>query len=685
LKNRKLIATILFIAFVFTSYAQNADFDLQKLKDYTANQLENGFTIINLQTDDTLTVSLRLYTDIPLVAAKQYRAFIEIEQAVRKSNYLNLPPGWNSASLKKLNIQLKKDLYGYFLTCPVEQLDTAVYLLSGFLKEPLLKASQLNEIKKNYHYFSDSLNQSLDYQIESITKKIIYGKNTPANLRANEEEIDALLISKYENFFRTFYRPNNSYLIFVGNVPEERRIMYAQKHFGSLKKKEIPKFSYKLNEIKEGKIAFFDSLPNQHYEINMIFPFSLHPFTFDYEKSELLSLLIQKILHQKLAVNEALVSNIKAGFQNDKISGNYRLEMSLTKNTPAKVIHVIHQTIDELKKGVYPPDFLEEAKTELIEKFKSQGNDIQSLTALIIKTETNKLSPGYYANFISSIKNTNKSGIQSLAKKYLYYQASVLTLKAKWYPSLNDILDLSKNYRIELFDLDGNIQKVIPKGFNGFHVIDNYISAIGGANEIKKIKNLSLEIKGKYLMNDEEYHVLGEIKHKANGKYYQKFELIRPDLDTLLLNILIFNNEIGMDSTMQGKKILNGAELLQLKYKSYIIPETMYREWGFKNEILRADTMHNSYVWVVRFTNPANQTYTDFYDVDKGIRYKRIVEDTNYFAKRTISYRDYRLIENTSLLYPFFQEIKAKESLLQFVINKTDTKNIDKKWFEIKP
>ncbi len=673
----------MFTVFVLQLKAQNPGFDLQKLKDYSSYQLENGFTIINLKTDDTSRVSLRLYTDIPQVAPKQYRAFIEIEHIVRKSNYLNLPRNWSTEKLKKFDIILQKDLYGYFINCPTENLDTAIFFLSGFLKEPLLKASQLKKIKQNDKLFHDSLNKSVDNKLENITKKIIYGENSPENLRPKEEDISALLISKYENYFSLFYRPNNSYLIFAGNVPEQRRIMYAQKYFGTLKKKEIPKFNYKLNKIEEGKIAFFDSLPNNNYEISMIFPFSLHPFTFDYEKSELLSLLIQKILKQKLETNQQLITDIHAGFQNDKISGNYRLNLELAKNEPAKVINVIHQTIEELKRGVYPPEYLEKSKQELIKSFKSQGDDTKALTALIIKTEINKLSPGYYANFISEIKNTGKAGIQSLAKKYLYYQASVLTLKAKWYPSLNDILDLSKNYRIELYDINGNVKKVIPKGFNGFHVLNDYVKACGGTDEIKKIKDISIQIKGKYFMNDEEFFVLGEIKHKYPDKYYQKFSLVRPKQDTLLLNILIYNQNTGTDSSMQGKKTVSGTALELLKYKSPLIPETHFAEWNFKSNILRADTLNGAYVWMVRFTNPAGQTYTDYYDVDKGIRYKRIISDNNYFKNRTILYKDYRKIEGSQLLYPFYQEIKAKNSLMQFVIENTSTKKIDKKLFEL--
>lgn len=670
------------IVFLLPLKAQNADFDLQRLKDYSSAQLDNGFTIINLQTEDTSRVSLRLYTDIPQIAPKQYRAFIEIEHIVRKSDYQNLPKDWTAEKLKKLDIIFKKDRYGYFLNCPTEHLDTAVFFLSGFLNEPLLKTAQLNKIKQNDQLFHDSLNNSIDYKLENITKKIIYGENSPENLSAKKEEINDFTLSKYENYYSIFYRPNNSYLIFAGNVPEQKRISTAQKYFGALKKKEIPQFSYKLNKIKEGKIAFFDSLPNNNYEISMIFPFSLHPFTFDYEKSELLSLLIQKILKQKLAVEQKLITDIHAGFQNDKISGNYRINLKLSENYPAKVINVIHQSIDELKRGVYPSEYLEKSKQELIKSFKSQGKDIRALTALIIKTETNNLSPGYYANFISEIEKTGKAGIQSLAKKYLYYQASVLTLKAKWYPSLNDILNLSKNYRIELYDINGNIKKVIPKGFNGFHVLNDYVSACGGKNELKKIKDLSILLKGKYIMNDEEFFVLGEIKHKYQDKFYQKFSLVRPKKDTLLLNILIYNQNTGTDSSMQGKKTVSGVELELLKYKSPIIPETNYAAWNFKSNILRADTLNGAYVWVVRFTNPAGQTYTDEYDVDKGIRYRRIIKDNNYFKTRTILYKNYQKIEGTSLLYAFYQEIKAKNSLMQFAIENTSTKKIDKKQFE---
>ena len=683
-----VLKRIIIIAFYLSGYlaqAQNTDFDLRKLKDYSVYRLENGFTVINLQTGDSNHVALRLYTDIPLVTSKQYRAFIEVEHAFRKSNYLNLPSGWSSEKLKKLNIQLERDLYGYFLICPVKQLDTAVYLLSGFLKEPLLKASQLDEIKKQYTD-SGSNAHAKNQPFEKITKEIIYGSNAPSRLRAGNDEINSLLISKYENQFTEFYRPNNSYLIFAGNVPEQKRLMLAQKYFSSLKKKEIPKFNYKLNEIREGRIAFFDSLPDNHYEISMIFPFSLHPFTFDYEKSELLSLLIQKILKQKLSGNNPLVSDIKAGFQNDKISGNYRLNLQLVNKNPAKVIEIIHQTIDELKQGIYPAEFLESSKQELIERFKKQGSDTKSLTRLIIKTEINKLSPEYYADFIPDIKNTGKEGIQSLAKKYLYYQASVLSLKAKWYPSLNDILELSKNYRIELYGLDGNIRKVIPKGFNGYHVLNEYISAIGGKNEIKKLKDLSLSIKGKYRMNEEEYLILGEIKHKAEANYYKKFLLVRPKKDTLLLDIQVYNGVSGIDSTMQGRKILTDKELDLLKYKSYLVPELHYSAWGFKTEILRADTINSSYVWVVRFSNPADQIFIDYYDVDTGIRYQRAIHDNSYFKDRKIIYKNYRPVENTKVQYPFYQEINTGSAFIQFVIEKADTKTrIDKKIFQIKP
>jgi len=684
---KHLIFLIVINLFITPLFGQNQEFDqkaLEKIKKYQAYDLENGLRVINLNNNDSSNVFLRLYTDLPQNVNKQHRAFIEIDQELRKSDYLNLPKEWTNKKLDELKLNLKKDPFGYYLTCPIGQLDTAIFLLSKILAHPLVTANYLEETKIKYKIKNDNLKDPVKFKIDRTTKALIYGKGHPSTFLLSDKEINALKISKYEEYYYHFYRPNNTYLLLMSTITEEHAVMVSRRHFDKLKKKELPVSDYKLNKIQETKIAFFDTLATGQYELSMIFPFSMHPFTFDYEKSELLSILIQKILKKKLIDETALANEITARFQNDNISGNYRLNIKMARDSVEKVIKLTIESMNALKMGNFLLEDLQQSKKELITEFKKQGSAKKRLSWLIINSERNNLSPNYYANFVKDIDQTSKQGIQSLAGKYLSYQNSIFAVNGKWYPSLNDIIKLSKNYRIELYNINGSIRRIIPKGFNGYHILNDYINAVGGKSEISKLKDLSVRLTGKYEMNGEEFFIAGEIKHKSPDKYYQHFSLIRPKKDTLLINLQVYDGENGLDSTMQGKKRLSGNALNLLKYKSIVVPATKYREWNYKTKILRADTLNNTFVFVVEFTNPAKQKFIDFYDVDKGLRYKRIIVDAAYLSKRTILYDGYRKIEGKDVIYPFFQLITGKETVIKLVIRETDAKTrLNKKLFEI--
>jgi zinc protease len=681
-----------FLLFVLFScqflIAQNDGFDQEKLseiKNYRSTQLENGLTILCLTTQDTNKFFIRSYTNLPGYVAKTYQELLAIDAEMRKFNEYKLPSPWTNSGLNDIKIKLNKDEHGFFATCSPESLDTAMYLFSDLFQKPVIDPTKIEQAKRNILSHSDSLLKLPSDKIDKITKSIIYGKEHPILKYADPSKINEVNFEKYQDFYQRFYKPNNSFLLVMGNISLDSIKALAYTTLTGWKKRDVPESSYKLIPLNEPKIVFFDTIPTGKTNIKILFPFALHPFTFNSEKAELLSALFIDLLTDKLIKELKLASKIEAGFESDKITGNYQLNVQLEKDSINQVVQAIISTISVITKAEYTDEKLNNAKTKIIDDFKKRKTTDDYLSWLIINSQTNNLSDDYYANFIDDITKTDKNAMRTFAAKYLNYNTSLFQIPGRWYQSLNDFIKLCKNFRIELYELDGSLQKIIPKGFNGFSVIDNYVAAVGGEQNIKKIKDVSIKFGAIYdLPNKEQLFVEGEMMHKAENKFFTERRMIRPDKDTIFMHQQIYNGEIGQDSTMQGKKLLQGMPLELLKYKSPFVPEMKYKDWQYKANLVSADTLNGAYVWRVEIDNPARQHIIDYYDVDRGIRYKRIVQDQAFFNERVITYSKYMRDDEKEILYPYLKKIESNNTTIRMLIREVDYKTkVDKKLFDI--
>jgi len=684
---RFILSIIAILLLAKLSLAQTKEFDaakLKQIKNYKSLQLENGLTIISQDNGDTTGFFIRAYTDLPQYTSKNYQAELAIDNELRKNTNFKLPEGWKNSDLEKLQITMGKDNDGFWASCPPTSLDTAMYLFNSIFQKPNIEIANIQKAQKNILAESDSLAKLPEDRIDKITKSIIYGKDHPILKYADPAQINSVNLEKFQGFYERFYKPNNSYLLVIGGISLDSIKSLANKALGEWKKKDVPQASYKLIPIEEPKIVFFDTIPTGKTNIKILFPFALYPFTFDSEKAELLNLLFQDILSEKLIDKMQLANKIEGRFESDKITGNYQLNVSLEKDSLNQVIQAIISTISDLKAAKYPDEKLKTAKNQIIEEFEKNGTTNQYLSHLIINSERNNLPKEYYADFVDDINKVDQNAIRTFAAKYLNYNTALFQIPGKWYQSLNDFIKLCPDFRIELYQLDGQLKKVIPKGFNGFSVIDNYVEAVGGVQNIKKIKDVSIKFGQIYeLPNDEKMLVDGVMLHKAEDKYFTESQMIRPDKDTIFLHQQIFDGTNGLDSTMQGKKMLLDKDLELLKYKSPFVPEMKYKEWRFQAKLVKADTISGNYVWVVVMDNPAKQRIIDFYDVDKGIRYKRIVTDASYFNQRVITYSKYQRDDEKEILYPFLKTIVSGNTIIRMIIREIDYKSkIDKRLFE---
>ncbi len=682
-----LIFTIILTTTANAQFDENAKNKLSSIKEYTSVKLENGLTVICLNDVQSTQVFVRAYTNVPEYVSKSYQLALLIDAELRKSSKVNLPMNWTKDKVDALNIDLQRDEKGIFTSCSDNNLKQTIALLIDILKQPTANLSEIDKAKQNIIENSKKLAKMPNDKIDKITKSIIYGKQHPILHKINVKNLRAINLKDYQNFYNRFYKPGNSYILVIGNISLEMIKNIVTEATKDWKKKEIPESQYKLLPIKEPKIVFFDTVPSGQPRIKIMFPFALHPFTFNSEKAELLSVLFQDLLSDTLINKLNLANKIEAKFESDKITGNYQVNVHLNNDSINTVIETIISTISKLQKIEYSDEKLAKAKSQIIANFETNEINNKFISKLIMNCEIDNLSKEFYANFTADINNTNKENMRTFANKYLNYNTSLFQIPGHWYKSLNDFIKLSKQFRIELYELNGTLKKVIPKGYNGFSVVNDYVDAVGGANNINKLKNVSIKYGMLYKLEDgTNMEVRGNFLHQAGNKFASTANIHRAEQgDSIFLRQQIFNGKIGLDSTAQGSKILTGNALKLLEFQAPFVPEMFYKQWGYKADLVKADKIGDIYVWVVKMVTPVNQKITDFYNVDNGLRIKRIINDNSYFKNRTIIYGKYTKVGKKQMIYPYVKKITSGKTTIIMIIGKIDLKSrIDPDVFKIK-
>ncbi len=235
-------------------------------------------------------------------------------------------------------------------------------------------------------------------------------------------DLENVTLEQLKDFYKTYYAPNNAYLIVVGDVDPKKVFQWAEKYFGSYEPQDIPPFytreserkNVRRTELKKEGFATYLAItfPIPAYKSEETPAFDLLSEIFGSGKS---SRLYQKIVDEK-----GLASSISAF--------NYSLN-----DHGLFIIWAVLQQGKDVKE-------LESAILEEIERFKNEGvsdEELQrarnkNLASMIYNKETvmgqamalgsslvRTGDPDYLNRYPEMLQKVTKEDIMKVAKKYL--------------------------------------------------------------------------------------------------------------------------------------------------------------------------------------------------------------------------------------------------------------------------
>lgn len=452
---------------------------------------------------------------------------------------------------------------------------------------------------------------------------LVYGKNHPYGEFETETSAKNVTLADVQNFYANYFKPNNAYLVIVGDVAFKDVKAQVTKHFKNWKKGTIPAYEIpKVTDVDKTEINFID-MPNAvQSDIAVINTVNLKMSNPDY----FAALLANKIfggggegrLFLNLREDKGYTYGAYSRIGNDERTAATFKSAASVRNmvTDSSVVEFMKE-IKTFRDTKVTAEELKNAKAAYIGSFVMALENPATVASYALNIVTKKLPENFYETYLQKINAVTVDDVQRVAQKYFSTDNARIVIVGK---ALDVLPNLEKlPYAINYFDKESNavskpeMSKPLPNGVTKLTVLDNFFNAIGGVEKVKALKSTVATYEANAMgsvisttekRTSEKYanetsmggNVVAKITMSKEGVFMNKQPLPAPMAGEMayaigtFLEMGLLNNE---NSKLTGIEIVDGKDAYVISTKGEIVSSSVYFDVasGLKVKELQVITM----------------------------------------------------------------------------------------------
>lgn len=508
-----------------------------------------------------------------------------------------------------------------------------------------------------------------------VQNVLLYGKDHPYGEYVTEETVSSITLEDVKNYYKTYFVPQNAYMVVSGDFKTSQAKKIIKKYFGPWISAKAPAVTVPgANPIQYTQIDFVD-MPNAvQSELAIISPVKLKMADKDYPAVLIANYILGgafgSYLNMNLREEHGYTYGARSSVSADEWSDAEFAATTKIRNavTDSAVIESLKE-IKRIRTELVSDKDLENAKAKYLGNFIMATEDPQTIARYAVNIRTKHLPEDYYKTFISRINAVTKEDVLRVAKTYFPVNNSRIVVVGKGSDVLDNLEKIDfegKKVPVFYFDKFGEkverpvFSKPIPAGVTAKTVLEGYINAIGGMQVAENLKTLSIAGDAELPQPGLKLHLVQKITSK--GQFYQDVSLNGNSMSTQVLNV-----DKGYVVQRGQKADLSGDDLEAVKAEAVTVPElNMLKDDSVK--LTGIETIDGKDVYVIA----EDATTNAYYLTDSFLKYKKIEtqEAEGQTYSTTFTFEDYKEVKGIKIPHVLKQTMGPQE----IIFNLTEVK-----------
>ncbi|MAR98268.1 MAG: peptidase M16 [Formosa sp.] len=542
-----------------------------------------------------------------------------------------------------------------------------IELMADAAINPLLTLDEFEKEKERALEGLKGDENSVDAAASRVGSALSYGKDSAYGEFVSEESLKNINLEDVIDFYNSYFKPNNAYIVIVGDVNYKSIKKLIKKKFGNWEaSKTLEKTTptAKAN-VPKTEINFID-MPNAvQSNISLTSNVKLSMSDDDYHAvliaNKILGGGFNSYLNMNLREENGYTYGARSGIGASRYKVSRFTASTAVRNmvTDSAVVETIKE-INKIRDTFVDEEKLKNAKAKYVGDFVLALERPSTVAGYALDVIYNNLPDTFYENYLEKINAVSIEDVKRVANTYFNVDNARIIIVGK---GSDIVTNLEKTgIPIKYFDKYANptekpeFSKPIPEGINATSIMVSYIEAIGGKDAVDGVKTLLFSAE----MTIEGAPFKPTAIRKSMAPNKSSTEIIVPGMGTMMKEK--FDGESGYSEQGGMKNPMSKEDIDDKSSEKVLFPELHYTLDDI--ELISLSDIDGKEVYKIK-VNGSEESFR-YYEANSGllVRVEESQEAQGQSMTSITVHSDYR--EVNGILIPFSQKVTVGPQILLF-------------------
>ncbi len=650
--------------------------------------LPNGMKVIVVENHKLPMVSVQVRFDHPPILQGSIAGYQDLMGDLLTAGTARRTKQELDEAVDKLGAQLNGASDGLFASSLKRNFPELMRYVYEVVASPAFNAAEFEKARTRYASGLQMRPEDPDQVAEVVARALTYSKKHPYGEVPTETTVAKITRVNLVAYYERFFRPEQGYLVFVGDITEEEAMRTANEWFGTWKGAAVESTTdakgvenvKNLGPVAEAafqpaanqprQVCFVDRPGSAQSVIKVVFPVDLKPTDPDALNAQVLNTILgggvfNARLMQNLREKNAFTYGAYSSIEPDRWCGSFSAGCSVRNTVTDSAVTEIMREIEGMLEAPVTQEELDLAKSFMAGSFARSLEDPRTIARFALNTQILGLDAKHYATYLQRLDTVSAATVHAAAKRFLKPDNATILVVGDKQEVANKLVGISANKAVIYYDANGDLYResfeMPAAGQTAQSVLEAYITAIGGAEKIAKVKALkkvyATEMGGMAVDLTEQFAVpRNYMMSMASGP--------------MVLQRIVYDGTRGKKNGMDGEDDLVDLELEDARQNAFPFPEASYRELDYGallNGVVEVDGRKCNRLMVKK---AAGGFFTAYFDQQTGLKVRQVepkaTEQGN--MQVTTDFKDYKAIDGILFPHTIEQNVGVKMTFTAKVI-----------------